>query len=78
MTEQDYVDATNLAKARMAQTIMRDYLDLDKPYDKHAQAARAALVRPQFEHGFWWWYDANRHGWFVGCAPAFGKPSWAA
>jgi hypothetical protein len=35
------------------------------------------LTKPQYEHGFWWWYDATRRGWFVGCSPAFGRPSWA-
>jgi hypothetical protein len=35
------------------------------------------VVRPRFEHGFWWWYDKNRKGWFIGCAPAFGTPRWA-
>ena len=36
------------------------------------------LTKPQYEHGFWWWYDPTRRGWFVGCAPAFGRPSWAS
>ena len=34
-------------------------------------------VRCLFEHGFWWWYDKARKGWFTGCAPAFGTPTWA-
>jgi len=36
------------------------------------------LTKPQYEHGFWWWYDPIRRGWFVGCAPAFGRPAWAS
>ena len=36
-----------------------------------------APVRPLYEHGFWWWYDKSRKGWFTGCAPAFGTPKWA-
>ena len=35
-------------------------------------------VRPVFEHGFWWWYDPKRNGWFVGTAPQIQKPTWAA
>jgi len=37
----------------------------------------ARNVRPMFENGFWWWYDRVRNGWFTGCAPAFGVPTWA-
>lgn len=33
--------------------------------------------KPFYEHGFWWWYDPVRKGWFTGCAPAFGPPAWA-
>ena len=25
------------------------------------------FTKPQYEFGFWWWYDATRRGWFVGC-----------
>jgi hypothetical protein len=32
---------------------------------------------PFFENGFWWWYDPKRKGWYVGCSPGIGKPSWA-
>lgn len=32
---------------------------------------------PVFENGFWWWYDPTRKGWFAGCAPALGVPTWA-
>lgn len=35
-------------------------------------------MKPEYRYGFWWWFDPARHGWFVGCAPCFGKPSWAA
>jgi len=21
------------------------------------------LTKPQYEHGFWWWYDPIRRGW---------------
>ena len=35
-------------------------------------------VRPVFEHGFWWWFDSKRGGWFVGTAPQIQKPAWAA
>ena len=35
-------------------------------------------VRPVFEHGFWWWFDPRRGGWFVGTAPQIQKPTWAA
>jgi len=35
------------------------------------------ITKPQYEHGFWWWYDPTRRGWFIGCAPSFGRPSWA-
>lgn len=36
------------------------------------------LTREPFhEHGFWWWYDPTRRGWYVGCNPAISRPSWA-
>jgi AAA domain len=35
-------------------------------------------VRPYFEHGFWWWFDPKRNGWFAGTAPQIQKPGWAA
>jgi hypothetical protein len=28
------------------------------------------------QYGFFWWWDKHRNDWFVGCAPAFGKPVW--
>lgn len=33
MTEQEYIDATNLAKVRAAISILRDYLPLDAKHD---------------------------------------------
>jgi hypothetical protein len=35
------------------------------------------VTSPYFSHGFWWWYDPNRKGWFVGPSPQIGTPSWA-
>lgn len=34
-------------------------------------------MKPVYEYGFWWWYDPTRKGWFIGCAPYYGPPSWA-
>lgn len=36
------------------------------------------FTSPKYEHGFWWWYDPVRKGWYVGTAPQIQKPSWAA
>lgn len=34
--------------------------------------------QPHYEYGFWWWFNHTRGDWFIGCAPYYGIPSWAA
>jgi hypothetical protein len=45
MTEREYIDATNLCKARVAAQVLRDYLSMGSKYDKHADAARKAIAK---------------------------------
>lgn len=45
MTEREYIDATNLCKARLAAQVMRDYMGMGSKYDKHADAARKAIAK---------------------------------
>lgn len=44
MTETEYINATNIAKARDALKILADYLPLDRPLDAHYHEARRALT----------------------------------
>lgn len=43
MTEQEYFDATNLAKLRAAQTILRDVLHMDMADDEQLISARVII-----------------------------------
>lgn len=45
MTENEYIETTNLCKARIAAQVLRDYLSMGKKYDKHADDARIALAK---------------------------------
>jgi hypothetical protein len=42
--EREYIEATNLCKARIALQILRDYLPTGGKHDKHASVALAATV----------------------------------
>lgn len=44
MTEREYIDATNLAKAQSAAQIVREYLNTGADYDIHAGQALEALT----------------------------------
>lgn len=35
------------------------------------------MHKPFDNEGFWWWYHPKLKRWYIGCAPQFGKPSWA-
>jgi hypothetical protein len=41
------------------------------------QVTRQDAASPYFEHGFWWWFDPKRNGWFVGAAPQIQTPCWS-
>ena len=45
MTEQEYIDATNLAKVRAAKKVFRDFLPMTAPEEKQARAVFKALDR---------------------------------
>lgn len=45
MTEQEYIDATNLAKLRTAKTILRDCLALRAEEERFEAEIRVALTR---------------------------------
>ena len=45
MTEQEYVDATNLCRARLAAQVMREYLPQGDDHDSHAVDAAKALAK---------------------------------
>lgn len=44
MTEQEYIDATNLTKLRTAQTILRDCLFLDEKDENDASISRQRIA----------------------------------
>lgn len=44
-TEQEYIDATNLAKVRAAKNVFRDFLPMTEPEEKEARAVFKALDR---------------------------------
>jgi hypothetical protein len=44
MTEGEYIDATNLCKARIVAQVLRDYLSMGREHDKHADDARKAIA----------------------------------
>jgi hypothetical protein len=45
MTEQEYIDATNLAKIRAAKNVFRDFLPMTAPEEEEARAVFKALDR---------------------------------
>lgn len=45
MTEAEYIDATDLCKARMALVLLREYLGGDAARDKLAREARSAVAQ---------------------------------
>lgn len=45
MTEREYIDATNLCKARLAAQVLRDYLSMDDKHDKHANDALKSIAK---------------------------------
>lgn len=41
-------------------------------------SCNGCVRRPEYQYGFWWYYDPKRDGWFTGSAPQIQVPDLGA